>query len=164
MPTERLYYTDSHLTDFTARVLHVETVAENRVAVRLDRTAFYPTGGGQPSDTGTIDTHHVVECMSDEESDTIRHVVDLYTHAAPLLVNAEVAGQVNWSRRFDLMQQHTAQHILSRAFLNLHDAPTAGFRMMETHSEVDIKLADPTDERIHAALALANKIVWEIAR
>lgn len=159
--TERLYYTDSHLTDFTARVLHVEPLTETRVAVRLDRTAFYPVGGGQPHDTGTLDDHNVVECTSDDAGDTIIHTIELARDAAPLAVGAEVAGRVSWSRRFDLMQQHTAQHILSRAFLNLHDAPTGGFRITGTYSEVDIKLADPTSERIHAALALANKIIWE---
>jgi alanyl-tRNA synthetase len=159
--TERLYYTDSHLTDFTARILHVEPLTETRIAVRLDRTAFYPVGGGQPHDTGTLDAHTIIECTSDDGDDTITHIVELTRDAAPLAVGAEITGQVNWSRRFDLMQQHTAQHILSRAFLNLHDAPTGGFRITPTYSEVDIKLADPTDERIHAALALANKIVWE---
>lgn len=159
--TERLYYTDSHLTDFTARVLHVEPVTETRVAVRLDRTAFYPVGGGQPHDTGALDAHTIVECTSDSDGDTIIHTVELDSDAAPLIVGAEVACRVSWSRRFDHMQQHTAQHILSRAFLNLYDAPTGGFRMTDAYSEVDIKLADPTDERIHAALLLANQIVWE---
>lgn len=158
--TERLYYTDSHLTDFTARVTNIASTADNRTAVTLDRTAFYPTGGGQPFDTGTLNDYRVVECISDDDGDEVQHVLDGECGGL-FSVGTNVTGQVDWSRRLDHIQQHTAQHILSRAFFNLYDAPTGGFRMLGTYSEVDIKLDRPTDERIQEALTLANNIVWE---
>lgn len=155
---ERLYYTDSHITDFTARITRIEAMADGRSAVTLDRTAFYPTGGGQPSDTGTLEGYTVSECTDDEGE--VRHILHRQVEQE-LAAGASVRGQVDRQRRLDHIQQHTAQHILSRAFLNLYDAPTGGFRMSPTESEVDIKLDHPTDERIHDALTLANRIVWE---
>jgi alanyl-tRNA synthetase len=155
--TERLYYHDSHLTEFDARVLDVEsTAAAGRVAVTLDRTAFYPTGGGQPSDTGTLDDARVIECIDREEAGVL-HIIE---GAAPV-VGARVAGRIDWPRRLDHLQQHTGQHILSQAFVRLLDAPTRAFRMLERACEIDIDLRDPSDERIEQAVALANGIIWE---
>jgi alanyl-tRNA synthetase len=154
--TERLYYHDSHLTEFDARVLRVERATAGRVAVTLDRTAFYPTGGGQPSDTGTLDGARVIECVDREEAGVL-HIVE---GAAPV-VGARVAGRIDWPRRLDHLQQHTGQHILSQAFVRLLDAPTRAFRMLEHACEIDIDLRDPSDERIEQAVALANGIIWE---
>lgn len=159
MPIERLYYHDSHLHDFTARVTAIELRGENLLHLTLDRTAFYPTGGGQPHDTGTIDNHHVIECLNAETGDAVIHVVR--GDADSFVTGKEVAGRIDAARRFDHIQQHTAQHILSRAFLELYDAATFGFRLTETHGEIDLKLDDPTDARIHDALVLANRVVWE---
>ncbi|HEX9918432.1 MAG TPA: alanine--tRNA ligase-related protein, partial [Pyrinomonadaceae bacterium] len=93
--TERLYYHDSHLTEFDARVLSVEGDAgAGRVAVTLDRTAFYPTGGGQPSDTGTLDGARVIECIDREEAGVV-HIIE----GSPPVVGARVAGRVDWPRR-----------------------------------------------------------------
>ncbi len=166
MPTERLYYHDSHLYDFTAHVTNVRAHAANLFAVTLNRTAFYPTGGGQPHDTGLIDDVQVIDCLNaddiDEDTANVTHIVEASASEVQCLSSqAEVSCRVNRVRRFDHVQQHTAQHILSRAFLELYDAPTHGFRMMPEYAEVDIKLADATDERINDALELANKIVWE---
>src|SRR3954464_2331767 len=105
--TERLYYNDSHLTEFEARVTSVTERVSGWSAVTLDRTAFYPTGGGQPSDTGTLDGARVVECIDAEEGGVI-HVVQ----GSSLEVGASVRGLVDWPRRLDHIQQHTAQHIL----------------------------------------------------
>lgn len=157
--TERLYYHDSHLHDFTAHVVVVEAQGENLVGVTLDRTAFYPTGGGQPHDTGTINNQPVIECLNAETHDAVIHVVR--ADAGIFVVGTQIEGRVDWARRFDHIQQHTAQHILSRAFLKLYAAATEGFRMSEAHGEIDIKLDDPNDRRIHDALVLANRIVWE---
>ncbi|MGI8655183.1 MAG: alanyl-tRNA editing protein [Pyrinomonadaceae bacterium] len=153
--TERLYYTDSHLTEFAARVADITRTADGRAAMVLDRTAFYPTGGGQPSDTGTLDAMRVVECVEDEDAGVL-HVVE--GDSPP--VGASITGRVDWARRFDHLQQHTAQHILSQALIKLFDAETRGFRMMEQASEIDVALRDPTNERIIEAVGFANQIVW----
>jgi alanyl-tRNA synthetase len=154
--TERLYYTDSHLTDFEARVTGVTERVSGWVAVTLDRTAFYPTGGGQPSDTGTLNETRVVECV-ESEAEGVLHVLQ----GRGLEVGARVVGQVDWSRRLDHLQQHTGQHILSQAFINLFNAETRGFRMLDQYSEIDIALDAPTEEKIEEAVELANRIIWE---
>jgi alanyl-tRNA synthetase len=154
--TERLYYEDSHLTDFEARVTAVTERVSGWAAVSLDRTAFYPTGGGQPSDTGMLGGARVVECI-DEEDAGVLHVIQ----GGELEVGAIVSGHVDWPRRLDHIQQHTGQHILSQAFVALYGAETRSFRMMEQASEVDVALADPTDDRIERAVELANSIIWD---
>jgi alanyl-tRNA synthetase len=153
--TERLYYTDSRLIEFEARVTNVIERGDETVAVTLDRTAFYPTGGGQPSDTGTLDAARVVECV--DEDAAVLHVIQ---GARPEL-GATVRGRVDWPRRLDHLQQHTGQHILSQAFVQLHNAPTRSFRMMERTTEIDVALDDATDERITTAVELANSIIWD---
>lgn len=153
--TERLYYDDSHLTEFDARVLAVEASRDGRTVVKLDRTAFYPTGGGQPTDTGTLGGARVVECIDEEEE--VLHLVEGQAPQAGQLVR----GCIDWARRLDHIQQHTGQHILSQAFVELFGAETRSFRMMEKVSEIDVALDAPTDERIEEAVSLANRIVWE---
>lgn len=154
--TERLYYSDSHLIEFEARVVDVSERVSGWTAIVLDRTAFYPTGGGQPSDTGTIDGLRVVECIDDGD----RGVLHVLQGAAPAR-DAIVRGRVDWSRRLDHMQQHTGQHILSQAFVTLFDAPTRGFRVLETVCEIDVDLKDPSTEKIERAVELANNVIWE---
>ena len=154
--TERLYYDDPHLIDFTARVLRVEPANDDRTLITLDRTAFYPVGGGQPHDIGTLGGAEVVDCTSDEQGDVIHTI-----RGTPPALDTEIVAHVDRARRRDHIQQHTAQHILSRALLDLFDAPTEGFRMSETDSEIDIRLADPIDTKLEDALALANEIVWQ---
>src|ERR1043166_1721137 len=140
--TERLYYADSHLIEFDARVVDVTDRVSGWTAVVLDRTAFYPTGGGQPSDTGTLNGARVVECIDDGDNGVL-HVVQ---GAAPSR-DALVHGRVDWSRRLDHMQQHTGQHILSQAFVTLFNAPTKSFRVLESSCEIDVEFA--------------NNVVWE---
>ena len=154
--TERLYYNDSHLIEFEARVIDATERVSGWTAVVLDRTAFYPTGGGQPSDTGTLNGTRVVECIDDGE----RGVLHVMQGVAPVR-DALVSGRVDWSRRLDHMQQHTGQHILSQAFVNLFNAPTKGFRVLENVCEIDVELANPSTEVIERAVELANNVVWE---
>ncbi len=154
--TERLYYNDSHLLEFNARVISVTLYEDGRAAVVLDRTAFYPTGGGQPTDTGTLGAGRVVECV-DLEDEGVLHIIE---GEAPE-VGQEVAGRIDRARRLDHMQQHTGQHILSQAFIALYNAETRGFRLLSEVSEIDLALDNPTDERIQAAVELANRIIWE---
>jgi alanyl-tRNA synthetase len=154
--TERLYYSDSHLIEFEARVVDVTDRVSGWTAIVLNRTAFYPTGGGQPSDTGTLDGLRVVECIDDGD----RGVLHVVQGATPAL-DAIVRGRVDWPRRLDHMQQHTGQHILSQAFVTLFDAPTRGFRVLETSCEIDVELREPTTEKIERAVELANNVIWE---
>ena len=155
-PTERLYYSDSHLVEFEARVTEKTDRVSGWTAVTLDRTAFYPTGGGQPSDTGTLDGERVLECIDDEENGVL-HVVQ---GRAPE-VGAIVKGRIDWARRLDHIQQHTGQHILSQAFVTLFNAPTRGFRVLSDICEIDVELKNPTNEIIERAVVLANNVIWE---
>jgi alanyl-tRNA synthetase len=154
--TQRLYYSDSHLVEFEARVLEVSKTEDGRAAVSLDRTAFYPTGGGQPTDTGTLGAVRVVECV-DEEDGRVLHVCEGEPPAAGQLVT----GRVDWPRRLDHIQQHTGQHILSQAFVELYGAQTRSFRMTEEMCEIDVELEDPSDEKVERAVRRANEIVWD---
>jgi alanyl-tRNA synthetase len=154
--TERLYYADSHLIEFEARVVDVTERVSGWTAIVLNRTAFYPTGGGQPSDTGTLDGLRVVECI-DNGDQGVLHVVQ---GVAPGR-DAVVRGRVDWSRRLDHIQQHTGQHILSQAFVTLFNAPTRSFRVSESVCEIDVELPEPTTEKIERAVELANNVIWE---
>jgi len=154
--TERLYYLDSHLIEFEARVVDVTERVSGWTAIVLNRTAFYPTGGGQPSDTGTLDGMRVVECIDDGDRGVL-HVVQGVTPPR----DAIIRGRVDWSRRLDHMQQHTGQHILSQAFVTLFNAPTRGFRVLDTSCEIDLELSEPTTEKIERAVELANNVIWE---
>jgi alanyl-tRNA synthetase len=142
--------------EFEAVVIDKSERVSGWTAVTLDRTAFYPTGGGQPSDTGTLNGERVVECIADDK-DNVWHVV---LGRAPQ-IGSTVKGRVDWSRRLDHMQQHTGQHILSQAFVTLFNAPTHSFRVMDQSCEIDVELADPTNERIERAVELANNVIWE---
>lgn len=154
--TERLYYNDSYLTEFAARVIDVTATEDGRVAVMLDRTAFYPTGGGQPHDTGMIGEARVVECINQEEAG-ILHIIE-----GPIPQKGQtVVGRVDGSRRLDHIQQHTGQHILSQAFITLYKAETRGFRMMNSVSEIDVALNNPTNDAVEQAVDLANSIIWQ---
>jgi alanyl-tRNA synthetase len=154
--TERLYYHDSRLLEFDAVVISVSERDDGQIAVELDRTAFYPTGGGQPADTGTLGDARVVDCI-DAESDGVLHLI---VGSVPE-IGDRVHGQIDWLRRLDHLQQHTGQHILSAAFVKVFAAPTHSFRVFEHECEIDVALDDPTDERIEQAVDLANRIIWE---
>ncbi|MFN2500196.1 MAG: DHHA1 domain-containing protein [Pyrinomonadaceae bacterium] len=153
--TERLYYDDSHLIEFEARVVETSERVSGWTAVTLDRTAFYPTGGGQPSDTGTLNGLRVVECIDDE--DNVLHVIQ----GRPPEIGASVKGRVDWLRRLDHIQQHTGQHILSQTFVRLFNAPTKGFRVLDGCCEIDVELMNPSKEVIERGVELANNVIWE---
>lgn len=154
--TDRLYYTDSHLIEFEARVVDRTERVSGWTAVTLDRTAFYPTGGGQPSDTGTLNGLRVVECIDDEQNGVL-HVIQ---GRAPE-IGTVVEGRIDWPRRLDHIQQHTGQHILSQAFITLFNAPTRGFRVLDQSCEIDVELTNPSDAVIDRAVELANNVIWE---
>ncbi len=150
--TERLYYTDPYLTEFDAEVLRVE-VHEGRPAAVLDRTAFYPTSGGQPFDTGRLNTAAIIDVV-DGDDGVIRHVFEGSIEPGP------VRGTIDWSRRFEHMQQHTGQHLLSAAFERVAGARTESFHLGTIESTIDLnRTVSPADiERVEDE---ANRIVWE---
>ena len=151
--TRRLYYTDAYLATFTANVNEVID-QDGRTALVLDRTAFYPTSGGQPFDTGSIEGVPVEEVI-DLDGDRIAHVV-----AVPLASGTLVQCHIDWARRFDHMQQHTGQHVLSAAFDRVHRARTESFHLGSDTSTIDFAVT-LSAEAIAAAEQEANRIVWE---
>ncbi|MCS7260786.1 MAG: DHHA1 domain-containing protein [Anaerolineae bacterium] len=153
--TERLYDADPYCTRFRARLIETQTLG-NRLAVVLDRTAFYPTGGGQPHDTGTLAGHPVLEVVERADG-TVVHMLP----ADSTLPEGELEGVVDWPRRFDHMQQHTGQHILSQAFAQLFQADTVGFHLSQSYSTIDLNRNDLGEEEIASGEMLANQIVFE---
>jgi alanyl-tRNA synthetase len=151
--TERLYYHDAFLTEFDAQVLQVVEAPDGRPAVVLDRTAFYPTSGGQPFDTGAIDTARVLDVI-DQDDGTILHVVDGRLAPGP------VRGRIDWDRRFDHMQQHTGQHVLSAAFDRVLGVRTVSFHLGIDASTIDL-IREVSPQDVERAEEEANRIVWE---
>ena len=151
--TERLYYNDSYLRTFEARVVAQATI-DGRPAAQLDRTTFYPEGGGQPYDTGTLDSIEVSEVQAEDDG-SVWHVL------SEPLSQEKVTGEVDWSRRFDHMQQHTGQHILSRAFIETSEADTIGFHLGVSYSTIDLNTTAITPKNIESAESAANAIISE---
>jgi len=157
--TSKLYWHDSHLTTFTAQVLGLFAQDGHDVIV-LDQSAFYPCGGGQPSDTGSINSARVADVSIDDDGRMLHHLEG----AASFAVGDEVTCEVDWSRRLEMTQQHTGQHILSQAFFQLFGAETRGFRINDRVAEIDLTLEAHPDETLHAierAEDLANTVVFD---
>ncbi|MEO8591879.1 MAG: DHHA1 domain-containing protein [Candidatus Solibacter sp.] len=149
--TERIYYTDAYQRTFHARV--VERSADQRT-VYLDRTLFYPTSGGQPFDMGTLGGVAVVEVLDEEER--IAHRL-----GAPLGADGDVAGEIDWARRFDHMQQHSGQHLLSAVFEEMFGLHTVSFHLGAESSTIDLEGA-PVDARTMVeAEQRSNELVAE---
>lgn len=147
-----LYYTDAYIQSFDASVVKTATAEDGRHYVVLNNTAFYPTGGGQPHDIGTLNDVAVTDV--EKIADEIRHYVE-----APL--EGAVHGQLNWTRRFDFMQQHTGQHILTAAFVELFDYATVSFHLGSDTVTIDITTDNITEEQLAQAEARANAIIIE---
>ncbi len=148
--TARLYYDDCYLAEFRGRV--VERSADGR-RLYLDQTAFYPASGGQPHDLGVIAGVAVLEVV--EEDERIAHVT-----AAPV-TGDEVACRIDWPRRFDHMQQHSGQHLLSAVLVDLFQAQTVGFHLGAEVSTIDVTAASLDPAQVMAAEARANALVFE---
>lgn len=149
-----LYYQDATISEFQATVVKTGS-EEDRNYIVLDNTAFYPTGGGQPHDTGWI---HGLEIIDVEKvDDEIRH----YTAADVSNISGEIFAKLNWTRRFDHMQQHTGQHILTAAFVELFDMATTSFHLGTELVTIDLNVSDVTDEQLAAAEKRANEIILE---
>jgi alanyl-tRNA synthetase len=150
---ERIYYFDSYRTEFSGRVEEV-LFLDGSYHVRLDRSAFYPTSGGQPHDTGTLSGMPVVDVYVQDGA--VFHVT---TQA--LTVGQTVIGRIDWMRRFDHMQHHTGQHILSACFEHLLDADTVGFHLGDEQVTLDIGASNLSWAQILQVEAAANQVIWD---
>lgn len=166
--TQRLYYNDSFLLDFTATVLDVQELRrdgnQSSWAVKLDRTAFYPTSGGQPFDIGTISTQSksgvaleaAVEDVYEDEQGEVWHRLNKV-----LPPGAEVRGIIDAERRRDHLQQHTGQHLLSAAFIQLLNAKTVSFHLGEQISTIDLDIQSISRDDLARVERLSNEVVAE---
>jgi alanyl-tRNA synthetase len=151
--TERLYYRDSFLREFDAQVISCEKEGE-RWKVVLDRTAFYPTSGGQPHDLGKLNGVPVIE-VAEGENEKVVH----YTSAA--IPAGAVHGEIDWPRRLDHMQQHTGQHLLSAAFIELFKFPTVSFHLGKEISTIDLEAPAIVPRHLEEAERRVNEIIFE---
>lgn len=151
--TRKLYHIDQYLTTFSSAVVEQIDV-EGRPAIILEQTAFYPTSGGQPHDTGTLNNTQVLDVIENENHQII--------HLLEKPIEEElVGGCIDWKRRFDHMQQHTGQHLLSQACIKLCDAETLSFHLGEEVSTIDVNHSGIGEYEVNAVEELANRIIYE---
>ncbi len=151
--TERLYFDDAYTVQFEANVVHTST-HDGHAAVALDRSFFYPTSGGQPHDLGTLNGVAVIDVQADDDG-VVWHVLGEDVH-----LESPVTGEVVWSRRYDHMQQHSGQHLLSQAFFHVLQMETVSVHFGESVSTLDLDVEEIGDEQLFAVEAYANEIVW----
>ncbi len=149
--TEKLFWTEPYQTEFTATILQQFPVKTGQ-AVVLDRTCFYATSGGQPNDRGTINSQQVQDVRFEE--DRLVHII-----STPL-EGSTVKGTIDWDRRFDHMQQHTGQHILSAAFFQLFQAETSSFHLGDEYCSIELNRPSLNREEVRKAEELANKVIF----
>ena len=154
--TERLYHNDSFLREFEAVVLSSEPApaqnSEQRFHVVLDRTAFYPTSGGQPHDTGKLSLATVLDVLERDDG-AIVHVTDMP------FTPGRTHGAIDWPHRFDHMQQHTGQHLLSAAFIELFNWPTVSFHLGRDVSTIDLPAPAVAPAQLEKVELRANEII-----
>lgn len=158
MTTDRLYYADSYLLAFEGVVVAHGEVA-GRPAVALDRSAFYPEGGGQPADRGELEGCAVADVQADDG--LVWHVLARPEELAALPVGARVRGTVDETRRLDHMQQHCGQHILTAAFIATGGPATVSFHLGDAGVTIDLDAPGLTEAQVRAAEDRANRVVWE---
>ena len=162
--TERLYYNDSSLLEFDATVTAVEEQGD-RALVFLDRSAFYPTSGGQNFDTGEIfgiangSRVRVIDVQELEQTDNILHLIEC--PPGWLKPGVPVRGEVDAERRRDHMQQHSGQHVLSAAFERLYSFTTVSFHMGDDYCSIDLSTDKLTAQQLEAAERLSNEVIAE---
>ena len=158
--TDRLYYHDSFLYDFDAEVREVSE--SPRPALILDRSAFYPTSGGQVFDTGVISAENEklkVTEVADTEDGRVVHYLE--APVKDIKPGTRVHGQIDATRRRDHMQQHSGQHVLSAAFVKLFDMPTVSFHMADDYCSIDLEAPNLSKDQVEQAERLANEIILE---
>jgi Ser-tRNA(Ala) deacylase AlaX len=150
--TERLYYHDSYLRQFEARVVKSEQTA-NGFDVVLDATAFYPTSGGQPHDLGLMAGARIQDVVERDE--------EIVHRLTGPVAEVRLQCEIDWARRFDHMQQHTGQHVLSQAFVRAAKRNTVGFHMGADYVTIDLDAEGISPQQISTAEHLANEIIYE---
>jgi alanyl-tRNA synthetase len=181
LKTTKLYWQRPYDTKFSSKIAEVWQEEEGRLFMVLDATLFYPEGGGQPWDCGLITPAlcatkgclHITGILPDgaacnvdyvfEEHGQIIHVLPMDEKSWPVFFKKgqEVYGEIDWERRFDFMQQHTGQHILSRAFEEICNANTVGFHLGKDYVSIDLGLASIDGPCINAVEDLANEIIFK---
>lgn len=152
MQEGRLYYADAHLRELTARVLECEPEGEHWRVV-LDQTAFYPEGGGQAGDRGLLNQVRVLDTR--EAAETVIHLCD-----SPLEVGTVVTGKLDWEHRFDLMQQHTGEHMVSGILHRLYGANNVGFHMGWESITIDFDVEIPGED-LPKIESMVNQAIWQ---
>ena len=155
MTSNRLYYQNAYTTRFEATIVERVRQAEE-TAVILDQTFFYPTSGGQPFDSGTINNIPVHNVTIREADEAVLHWLNTKD-----LWQDKIVGQINWPRRFDHMQQHTGQHILSQSFIQIAQAETVGFHLSDNSVTIDLHITQISPSQVEEAEYLANQIIWQ---
>jgi len=151
-PTRKLFWADPYRRRFTAQVVAREE--GERPSITLNRTLFYPTGGGQPHDTGRLAGARVLAV--EQKNGRVQHFVDRLPPETP-----EISGEIDWPRRWDHMQQHSGQHLLSAAFLDLLGRPTIGFHLSADSITIDLPGSPPTTTELERALAFTQAVISE---
>lgn len=151
----KLYYKDAYIEHFSSRVKEQHHDSEGNWYVTLEETAFYPTGGGQPHDIGYINEELVTNV--EEIDGEIRHYIQnpVFTN------NNEMDGKIDWIRRYDFMQQHAGQHVLTAAFVELFDIQTTSFHLGEETVTIDLNCSEMVESQFQAAEEMANRIIME---
>ena len=150
--TRKLYYEDAFIKEFTAKVLSCEE-GKGGYQVILDQTAFYPEGGGQPCDKGTLGDAKVTD---------VQEIGEKVVHFCDRPVSGTVTGKIDWSRRFDLMQQHTGEHILSGVICAKYNCNNVGFHISSDTVTIDFDAMIPAED-LEALENTANRAIWECA-
>lgn len=151
----KLYYQDAYIEHFSSRVKEQHHDLEGNWYVTLEQTAFYPTGGGQPHDIGFINEELVTDV--EEIDGEIRH----YIQNPVFTSHIEIDGKIDWIRRYDFMQQHAGQHVLTAAFVELYDIQTTSFHLGEETVTIDLNCSEIDEAQLLAAEELANRIIME---
>jgi len=151
--TEKLFFVDPYLRTFEAHIVEVQPLAQG-FGVILDKTAFYPEAGGQPCDQGKLQGHPVRQVF--EENGMIVHVVE-----NPFQKGEKITGEIDCEIRFDHMQQHSGQHLLSQTFLRLLNAETIGFHLGKEEVTIDLNILNLSLENVEKVENQANQVVWE---
>ncbi|MDX2129127.1 MAG: DHHA1 domain-containing protein [Chloroherpetonaceae bacterium] len=154
--TEKNYYTDSYKTEFESIVTRIERTGE-KYTVALDNTYFYPTSGGQEHDLGEISGIRIDSVLESENGD----IFHFLAFEPSFAVGDKITGKIDWNRRFENMQQHTGQHLLSAAFENLFGIKTHSSRLGNDVATLDLSTEKLSDSQIHDAEQLTNRIIWE---
>jgi alanyl-tRNA synthetase len=154
MTLEKIYYHDQYKRTFTSMLIKQDKDEDGRFYAVLEKTAFYPTGGGQPHDTGTLNGVYVNDV--EEVDGEIRHFIE-----QPIDVHNSIVGEIDWDRRYDHMQQHSGQHILSAAFEDMFGYKTVSFHLGKEICTIDLEISNLSEEDTDQAEALANKIILE---